>query len=954
MENRFNRMGIPMPLYNIEPSRGSSVPPSYNYNHPKDDNQHMIFHGPTPSSLRHFQPANLSTVNPVNIPSMSDYHKQMHYHQSEKASYLLNNFNQYNPAPQHIPLPILTGRDIAWANTAPFYPSKDVIHSNHSNINEYILNYKANYDESKIVDGNGQNSLVSEDEDDDDDDDDASDIKSIKTNITASTRSSRPSIREHSKAQREKRKLYIMHLEERATFLSNELVKIRQRVEEDYETLAVVHDAFYSQIEIFLQLLFQGEIENKENIINEHFNKTNKAITESSSNKTWNDVLESDDLGGFHVFVPLLNFAYQPSHSVDKTLNRLNITAFSELDIYAQGLRTAYETIARIGTNLAKQLLMTIQIVNKSYFVVKNIAMLQFYLISKNARLLGGHTEIKIKVFARMEFSCNRDRDKLKTVELYFDSLDFHKQLAESFSPTTYRPITIRNFKISGEQGTLQGLCQMVTSINNYSILSLNPYAKILFDSKIKHLSINNEFVDTIKENTRKWLPFSAYINDLNELCQTNFTKRTNCSYYIQIYPFYCDTALTNTTISSENKVIVPNRLFWIIHQCRPINDLNLSAYLMYDFLERVIDLFDRGDYNELNTLVSHQTTSTSSSSSISNAANNHISPINRIVKLAIDISEKLSHLLVDNQVQLFDKKHLLYELIHEFLKWVSLVDTITNQDNDSDNKPINNTINIEDENITNLNNQDNFMFTSSKFFLSALEKSMIHALLQELNNFFVQIRESNLISRLLYLLWKADNEEQIKNGEGFIFLCWTRHTNLTIQLLLNQTRKCILYKKFDEALESISKIIEIDSNFAEAYNKRATVYFGMKRPQECFDDIDVVLKLEPYHYGALCGKGLMLMKLGEFASAIDAFQSAIAINPSLKSGSLGKTLAFCQDRLASLQHTKKENASMLPPITVPLTLSNADDNDDRINQDIVIPINDNIDVNSDSNINEI
>jgi hypothetical protein len=49
--------------------------------------------------------------------------------------------------------------------------------------------------------------------------------------------------------------------------------------------------------------------------------------------------------------------------------------------------------------------------------------------------------------------------------------------------------------------------------------------------------------------------------------------------------------------------------------------------------------------------------------------------------------------------------------------------------------------------------------------------------------------------------------------------------------------------------------VIKIDVGFAEAYNRRATVHFGLRREDECFADIEMVLKLEPMHYGALCGK---------------------------------------------------------------------------------------------------
>jgi tetratricopeptide (TPR) repeat protein len=95
-----------------------------------------------------------------------------------------------------------------------------------------------------------------------------------------------------------------------------------------------------------------------------------------------------------------------------------------------------------------------------------------------------------------------------------------------------------------------------------------------------------------------------------------------------------------------------------------------------------------------------------------------------------------------------------------------------------------------------------------------------------------------------------------------------------------------------------------VDPHFAEAYNRRATVHFGLKNAEECFADIERVLSIEPFHYGALCGKGLMLMKLGRSAAAVEVFERAIAINPVLGLGALGKQLKQCQEA-AGLRSTK-------------------------------------------------
>jgi len=53
-------------------------------------------------------------------------------------------------------------------------------------------------------------------------------------------------------------------------------------------------------------------------------------------------------------------------------------------------------------------------------------------------------------------------------------------------------------------------------------------------------------------------------------------------------------------------------------------------------------------------------------------------------------------------------------------------------------------------------------------------------------------------------------------------------------------------------------------------------------------------------HYGALCGQGFMLLKLGRHAEAAAAFERAIAINPHLGRGTLGAQLRQCRERAAA------------------------------------------------------
>ena len=88
----------------------------------------------------------------------------------------------------------------------------------------------------------------------------------------------------------------------------------------------------------------------------------------------------------------------------------------------------------------------------------------------------------------------------------------------------------------------------------------------------------------------------------------------------------------------------------------------------------------------------------------------------------------------------------------------------------------------------------------------------------------------------------------------------------------------------FDTAIKLFSETIESSPDFAEAWNKRATVYFMMGDFDKSMQDIIKTLELEPRHFGALDGMGLIFIHQGQFQQAIDVYDKMLEIFPfSLK-----------------------------------------------------------------------
>jgi tetratricopeptide (TPR) repeat protein len=83
-------------------------------------------------------------------------------------------------------------------------------------------------------------------------------------------------------------------------------------------------------------------------------------------------------------------------------------------------------------------------------------------------------------------------------------------------------------------------------------------------------------------------------------------------------------------------------------------------------------------------------------------------------------------------------------------------------------------------------------------------------------------------------------------------------------------------------AVETFTRVIERRPDFAEAWNKRATVYYALGAYEKSLADCDEVVKRNPWHFGALSGYGMIYLQLGDPEKAAAYFERALAVNPNL------------------------------------------------------------------------
>ncbi len=141
----------------------------------------------------------------------------------------------------------------------------------------------------------------------------------------------------------------------------------------------------------------------------------------------------------------------------------------------------------------------------------------------------------------------------------------------------------------------------------------------------------------------------------------------------------------------------------------------------------------------------------------------------------------------------------------------------------------------------------------------------------QELNKLFDELKKNN-----------SNSSFEI---EQRIWKIWSTHPNNDkFTDLLAEGSKFINNQNFLKAEKIFTNLINLDPNWAEAWNKRATVLYMMGEFKRSQNDIDKVLELEKRHFGALAGEGLVNIELGNYEKALSSYLRAMEINPSMTS----------------------------------------------------------------------
>lgn len=115
---------------------------------------------------------------------------------------------------------------------------------------------------------------------------------------------------------------------------------------------------------------------------------------------------------------------------------------------------------------------------------------------------------------------------------------------------------------------------------------------------------------------------------------------------------------------------------------------------------------------------------------------------------------------------------------------------------------------------------------------------------------------------------------------EAEILNLWSRSGSPAMDLLLRRGRQAMARGDYSAALTHLTALTDHAPEFAEGWNARATLFYEMGDYGPSLDDIARTLALNPNHFGALTGLGMIMEQVEAYSHALDAFRAARAIHP--------------------------------------------------------------------------
>jgi tetratricopeptide (TPR) repeat protein len=140
------------------------------------------------------------------------------------------------------------------------------------------------------------------------------------------------------------------------------------------------------------------------------------------------------------------------------------------------------------------------------------------------------------------------------------------------------------------------------------------------------------------------------------------------------------------------------------------------------------------------------------------------------------------------------------------------------------------------------------------------------------------------LLSFLYTQLEHADSEETADRIVAALEKLWTQSGSDTVNILMQRAGIAMKARNYTLATDVLTALTEVEPRYVEGWNQLATVYFMQENYAQAMRQLRHVLALDPRHFKAIEGLGIILRETGNKKAALKATRKALEINPYLKS----------------------------------------------------------------------
>ena len=149
--------------------------------------------------------------------------------------------------------------------------------------------------------------------------------------------------------------------------------------------------------------------------------------------------------------------------------------------------------------------------------------------------------------------------------------------------------------------------------------------------------------------------------------------------------------------------------------------------------------------------------------------------------------------------------------------------------------------------------------------------------------------KPENISQELLDKLKETKNEAEAASLEEEIWDAWLVSGSATVDTLMKRGLEYQAHEDIEGARDAFDKAIAIKPDYAEAWNRRAVLFFNDGKYDEAIKDLETAITYEPRHFGAWIGLAMIFESVDRPEAALKAYEKALDIHPNAQAAQQGK-----------------------------------------------------------------